>query len=226
MLVTRETSTHRLVAAIILITATAAAAASETIDVSVVAPDGSPVPNVAVFIDNYDADLGLASVGVQAVMDQRNRRFAPHVLVVQTGTAVEFPNSDDIAHHVYSFSKPNNFVLPLYKGIAHDPVLFEHPGIVTIGCNIHDEMLGYIVVVDTAIHAVTDENGNARLTLAVADGNYFVNIWSPRIRDAHENLVKRITDPAEAADGLTFALQKRLRPSHQASWDSVQWNEY
>ena len=84
-----------------------------------------------------------------AVMDQKNRMFIPHVLAVQTGTAVRFPNSDDIRHHVYSFSPAKPFQLPLYKGTPANPVVFDAPGVVTLGCNIHDQMSAFIVVVDT-----------------------------------------------------------------------------
>ena len=64
-------------------------------------------------------------------------QFVPHMLVVQTGTSIEFPNSDVVGHHVYSFSKPNNFVLPLYTGDSHAPVTFDHDGVVMLGCNIN-----------------------------------------------------------------------------------------
>ena len=67
-----------------------------------------------------------------AVMDQRDMQFVPHLLVVQTGTSVEFPNSDTVAHHVYSFSNPNKFMLPMYKGDQHPPVTFEHSGVVSL----------------------------------------------------------------------------------------------
>ena len=117
-----------------------------TLNVRVVDPEGVPVQGIAVFAI-YDGSGATAMASAKnVVMDQVDSQFVPHILLVQKGTSIEFPNSDVVAHHVYSFSKPNHFVLPLYKGVAHQPVTFSNDGVVTIGCNIHDEMLAYIVV--------------------------------------------------------------------------------
>ena len=116
-----------------------------------------------------------------AVMDQKNRTFVPHVLPIQVGTAVKFPNSDDIRHQVYSFSPAKTFQLPLYKGTPANPIVFDTPGVATLGCNIHDRMSAYIVVVDTPYFATTGRDG--RTTLAnVAAGRYTVRVWYPDMR--------------------------------------------
>ena len=135
---------------------------AEMIEVNVVDADRVPVPEVVVFIEQNGAGVRRAAPET-AVMDQRDMEFVPHVLVVQKGASVLFPNSDTVGHHVYSFSKPNNFVLPLYTGDPHDAVIFEHDGVVMLGCNIHDHMLAYIVVVDTDVFEVTDESVNLPL---------------------------------------------------------------
>ena len=77
-----------------------------------------------------------------AAMDQVHKQFVPHVLPVVVGTAVTFPNHDQIHHHVYSFSRAKTFEMPLYKGENAPPVAFDQPGAVKIGCNIHDWMDG------------------------------------------------------------------------------------
>ena len=194
-------------------------AAAEPLAVSVVDADGLPVAGVAVYVT---AAAGEASVVARtAVMDQRDTQFVPHVLVVQKGTSVEFPNSDVVAHHVYSFSKPNNFVLPLYKGDPHNPVKFEHDGIVTLGCNIHDDMLAYIVVVDTNNFGITDENGELSIAIEAPAADSTVSIWSPRIRD------KNLSQPLDAGTtSVTFSLQKKLRPPHAPGNDGLQWSAY
>jgi plastocyanin len=116
-----------------------------------------------------------------AVMDQRNRMFVPHVLPVQTGTAVQFPNSDDVRHQVYSFSPAKTFQLPLYKGTPANPIVFDQPGVATLGCNIHDRMSAYIVVVDTPHFAKSGRDG--RVTIAnVPAGRYTVRLWYPEMR--------------------------------------------
>lgn len=157
-------------------------------------------------------------------MDQRDTRFVPHVLVVQKSSLVIFPNSDVVAHHVYSFSKPNNFVLPLYKGVTPEPVKFEHDGIVTVGCNIHDHMLAYIVVVDTDLFGVTDSNGTVAIDVEDSPSGYDVSIWSARIRDSKDPITQHVE--TEAGGSVTFSLKKKLRPRPDHQSDAVEWSEY
>ena len=116
-------------------------------------------------------------------MDQKNRMFIPHVLPIQTGTSVVFPNSDDIRHQVYSFSPAKTFQLPLYQGTPTSPILFDKPGVVTLGCNIHDRMSAYIVVVDTPHFATTTADQPAMLADLPAD-SYEVHVWTPSTRAA------------------------------------------
>ena len=92
-------------------------------------------------------------------MDQFNKTFVPEMLPIAVGTQVRFPNRDQIRHHVYSFSRPKRFELPLYKGEDAPPVLFDKPGVVKIGCNIHDWMSAIILVLPNDRFAVTKEDG-------------------------------------------------------------------
>ena len=202
-----------------------AVALAATIEVIVVDPDGVPVPEVVVFV-KHDGIAAQRASPESAVMDQRDKQFVPHLLVVQKGASVLFPNSDVIGHHVYSFSKPNNFVLPLYTGDPHEPVIFDHDGIVMLGCNIHDHMLAYIVVVDTDVFGLTDESGSVSLNIADSANGYSVNIWSPRIRDGEQELSKRVDSSSLPNSELTFALQKKLRAPHHQQNEAVQWSEY
>ena len=135
-----------------------------------------------------------------AVMDQRNRMFIPHVLPVQTGTSVQFPNSDDVRHHVYSFSAAKTFQLPLYKGTPANPEVFDRAGVATLGCNIHDQMSAFIVVVDTPFFAKT-ANGVAELS-DVDAGRYTVRVWYPDMRA--EPQPRSITVTANDRLSLTF----------------------
>lgn len=116
-----------------------------------------------------------------AVIDQKNRMFVPHVLPIQTGAAVTFPNSDNVRHQVYSFSAAKRFQLPLYAGTPAAPIVFDKPGVVILGCNIHDQMSAYVVVVDTPYFALT-VNGRADLT-SLPEGPYAVHVWLERMRN-------------------------------------------
>src|SRR6185437_16515964 len=94
----------------------------------------------------YAVGAASAAPRKQAVVDQRDKQFVPYVTPVQVGTAVIFPNSDNIRHHVYSFSSAKKFELPLYSGVPAQPVVFDMVGFVTLGCNIHDCMIAYVAV--------------------------------------------------------------------------------
>jgi len=118
----------------------------------------------------------------KADMDQRDQRFAPHVLAVRTGTQIKFPNSDNIRHQVYSFSAAKRFELRLYGGTPSDPVLFDKPGVVVLGCNIHDWMLGYVYVTDDPWFGVSDEKGTLTLDQMPA-GHYVATLWHPQAVD-------------------------------------------
>lgn len=198
-------------------------ASADSLLVRVLDASQQPVPDVAIFVTQQGAARALRTPEA-AVMDQRDKRFEPHILLVQKNAIVEFPNSDVVAHHVYSFSKPNDFALPLYKGTPPEPVRFEHDGVVTLGCNIHDGMLGYIVVVDTDLFAMTSENGEARLEVDSDAQELQVYAWSPRIRDSREPLVTTVRQGEELS--ATFSLRKKLRPSHVDQSDSALWHGY
>jgi plastocyanin len=111
----------------------------------------------------------------KADVGQRERQFTPQVLVVQTGTAVSFPNFDTVRHHVYSFSPIKVIDIKLYSGTPAEPVVFDKPGVAALGCNIHDRMSAHVIVVDTPLFAVTNAQGQA--TLDLPPGEHAVKAW-------------------------------------------------
>lgn len=115
--------------------------------IKVVNQAGEPLANTVITVARSKPLLPQpVSSNHYAVMDQVNKQFSPSVLVVSQGEKVLFPNSDNIRHHVYSFSKPKPFEIKLFKGLSSKPILFDRSGIVVLGCNIHDAMVGYIYV--------------------------------------------------------------------------------
>lgn len=146
-----------------------------------------PLPSVVYAIPQ--AGHFTPHAGATAIVDQINKQFAAQVSVVETGTAVSFPNKDNIRHHVYSFSSAKPFELKLYSGKPSNPVVFDRPGVVTLGCNIHDQMLGYVLVVDTSWHAVADAHGMAVLQ-GLPAGDYLVHAWSPGIHQGEHPVQK------------------------------------
>jgi plastocyanin len=162
-----------------LATALSLPLAAATVEVRVQDAKGRPVADAVVYALPEGRQLPLARK--TAVMDQKNRMFVPHVLAVQTGTSVHFPNSDDVRHHVYSFSPAKPFQLALYKGTPANPMLFDRSGVVTLGCNIHDQMNAFIVVVDTPFFEKTAATGRAALR-DLAAGRYTLRVWYPDMR--------------------------------------------
>ena len=150
-----------------------------TIAVDVRDPKGAPLADAVVFA--VPEGRAVPPAAKTAVMDQKNKTFVPRVLPVQVGTAVKFPNSDDIQHQVYSFSPAKTFNLPLYKGTPANPVVFSVAGVVTLGCNIHDPMNGYIVVVDTPYFEKSESGGHVELR--VPAGRYIVHVWQPDMKE-------------------------------------------
>src|SRR5437016_11435279 len=163
----------------VLLQASMATAWGASVAVEVRDPQGAMLTDAVVYAAPEGKDVPPSSR--TAVMDQKNKTFVPHVLPVQVGTAVKFPNSDDIQHQVYSFSPAKTFNLPLYKGTPANPIVFSAAGVVTLGCNIHDTMNGYIVVVDTPYFEKTE--GSGRVELRVPAGNYVVHVWHPDMKD-------------------------------------------
>lgn len=115
-----------------------------------------------------------------AVIDQVDKHFVPHVNVVQTGTSVDFPNADHIRHQVFSFSEAKKFSLKLYAGSPRADIIFDKPGLVVLGCNIHDSMVAFVGVVDTPYFATTGASGSVEINLP--PGEYQLRIWHPNLK--------------------------------------------
>jgi plastocyanin len=182
--------------------------ASSSLEVVVKDERGKPVSDVVVSLILPSAAAPMPRPA-SAVMDQQNRMFVPLVLAVPVGTAVTFPNRDNIRHHVYSFSGPKRFELPLYIGTPAAPVVFDKPGVVVLGCNIHDWMVGYIYVSATPYFAKTTEDGVVRLA-DVPPGAYEARAWHPRMRGEPEKSGKPIT--ITASDPGRLELVVALKP--------------
>jgi len=181
---------------------------AQSVQVRVQDGAGQPLEDVVVFLDSADAARRVRPV-VGAEVVQQNKAFAPPVLVVTRGTAVQFPNKDTVRHHVYSFSPTKKFELKLYVGTPANPVLFDQAGVVVLGCNIHDHMVGWILVVDTPHYAQTRADGWVTLE-GVPRGDHVLRVWHNRLpvgSEAHAQRIK-LTDGAFSA---TVVL-KDLRP--------------
>jgi plastocyanin len=116
-----------------------------------------------------------ASPTASASIVQRQRQFQPPITAVQTGTSVQFPNFDTVRHHVFSFSPTKRFELKLYAGTPAAPVVFDKAGVAVLGCNIHDLMAAWVVVMDTPVIGKTDAAG--LVSLDVPSGEHRLLAW-------------------------------------------------
>jgi hypothetical protein len=149
-------------------------------------------------------------------VDQIDKEFVPYVKVVMAGSPVSFPNKDNIRHQVYSFSPAKRFELPLYVGTPATPIVFDKPGVVTLGCNIHDWMAAYIYVADTPYFAITQADGKARLA-GLPAGEYVLQVWHPRMEGVESATARRIRIDADAKSAWTVKLKPDLRPRRAPS---------
>src|SRR5215467_12880378 len=196
------------------------ALAAATLVVNVQTSDGHALPGAVVTVRSLDAP-GRHASPVHAVMDQVNRSFAPDLLVIPVGSTVEFPNSDSVSHQIYSFSPAKRFQLPLYRGKPYPPVHFDQAGVVTLGCNIHDQMLAYLLVTDAAWYGRTNNGGT--FSAEVPRGRYRVALWHPRLRDNEAELGRELTVADADRAELTLRLSRPLQPApltdRPHSWD-------
>lgn len=193
------------------------------LSVTILQADGRPLTGAVVVAESKLAYP--VRTNVKAIMDQRDLMFVPEVLLIRTGTAVEFPNSDQVRHQVYSFSGAKTFQLPLYAGKTQPPVVFDRAGIVTVGCNIHDAMIAYIFVTDSPWHGRSNDKGTLQLA-DLAAGNYLVKIWHPRMNEGRQLIEQAVTLSDNADGSVKIQLRKALRGAVHHHTTGKQWQDY
>ena len=207
-------------AALLCALAAPGTAGAATLVITVRTSDGRPLQGAVITAHALDGPARKPQ-SIKAVMDQVDRAFAPDLLVIPVGSTVTFPNSDSVSHQIYSFSPAKRFQLPLYRGNPNPPVHFDQAGVVTLGCNIHDEMVGYLVVTDAAYYGRADTRG--AWSNEVVRGRYRITVWHPRMRDEPGDLERELTVGESDHAELTLRLAKPLTPAPLAdrphSWD-------
>ena len=157
------------------------AATPASLRVQVVDEAGLPVRDAVVELHSAKGAAGPIRFAWKMGMAQKNQQFTPGTLVVAKGSTVAFPNLDNVRHSIYSFSKPARFEIDLYGRDQTRTQSFPITGSVKLGCNIHDQMRGYIRVTDTPFAAKTDHNGYVTLS-GMASGAAKLTVWHPQLR--------------------------------------------
>lgn len=155
----------------------ATTAPAATLDLQVLGADGRPIAEAVAWLESAATRSAVRPLPVQEI-EQKDRQFTQRVTVVPVGTAIDFPNRDKVRHHVYSVSPAKTFDLKLYIGKPANPVVFDRAGVAVLGCNIHDEMLAWVVAVPTPWFGLSAANGHIRLA-DVPAGSYELVVWHP-----------------------------------------------
>jgi plastocyanin len=134
--------------------------------------------NAVVWLEG--ARKGSPAAPPKAMMKSEKKRFTPRVVVVERRGTVDFPNVDPIYHNVFSVSGENRFDLGLYRAGASKEKEFDQPGLVRVYCNIHPNMVGFVMVVDSDFAAVTAEDGTFRFD-GVPAGPHTLKVWHEQV---------------------------------------------
>jgi plastocyanin len=201
-------SPRTLVALATILVGTAHAQNAEIV-ATVTDGQGRPLADVVVVAWPADGNVRFTSKSRDEAILQVDKEFVPRVTPVLVGTAVAFPNNDSVRHHVYSFSTAKKFELPLYQGVSGSPVVFDRPGVVVLGCNIHDWMVAYVYVSESPHFAKTGADGKATIS-DLAPRAYMVRAWHPQLEGEEEQTRKSI-DVSKARRG-DVAWSLNLRP--------------
>ena len=173
---------------------------------------GTLVPGAVVMATPADRRLEAHAKPQADTVDQVDKEFVPTVTVIYVGSTITFPNKDQIRHQVYSFSPPKRFESHLYAGSTAPPITFDKPGLVVLGCNIHDWMIAYVYVSDTPFFAKTAATGIVQIG-GLPPGAYSVRIWHPDMGQTEASTVRQV----QLSDELptTVEWQLTLKPSYR-----------
>jgi hypothetical protein len=177
------------------------------------------VSGVVVWLDpvGHQLDVKLPSRPPRRQLLQKNKTFSPHLLVVQVGSPVDFPNQDPFFHNVFSLFDGKRFDLGLYEAGATRTVVFNKPGISYIFCNIHPEMSAVVIALTTPYYGISQRNGSIEIS-NVPPGRYELYVWHERVLpETLNNLTHAvvISDASSSLGVIHLAEQRSLSQSHK-----------
>lgn len=179
---------------------------STLIQVFVNSTTGQGLADMVVYLEPIEGQI-LEKSTKTLVVSQNNKSFAPYLNVSQVNAPVKFVNKDDITHHIYSAESKNKFAFKIRAGETNSSTAFSTTAEIAMGCNIHDWMSGYLLVVNTPYFDKTDKLGKVSFNIA-KHGKYKVVVWHPQMKtdDNRMSIEKNISEH----DTLTFTLKDEM----------------
>ncbi|MBL4942159.1 MAG: hypothetical protein JKY81_10905 [Colwellia sp.] len=177
---------------------------------------GQALANMVVYLEPLDGQI-LTRSSKEVVVAQLGKSFTPYLSVSQVNSKVSFVNQDDITHHIYSVDSNNKFSFRIRAGQTNASETFGHVADVAMGCNIHDWMSGYLLIVNTPYFGKTDTQGQVSFNIA-QQGKYNVVIWHPQLKNDNNRLSKTASIIANST--FTFTLKNEITtPTTQENED-------
>lgn len=223
MAILNARSARRLVLLLAMLAPAPALAQASSIRVTVTDADAQAVQDAVVVAVPVDPSIAAGAHPRAESLEQIDKEFVPRVKPVFVGSTVAFPNRDTVRHHVYSFSPAKRFELPLYAGVPAQPILFDKPGVVVLGCNIHDWMIGYIYVSESPFFAKTGAAGVATIGDLPAR-TFAVRVWHPRLAGSEADTRREVSlAPGRSADlhvSVALTPETRVRRAPDTAHDA------
>lgn len=184
----------------------------------------STLQDLIVYLEPLD-EIPLPTTTKTIEIDQRNKAFTPYISVMQLGNKVNFINQDDITHHIYSPIGDNKFEFKIRAGKQLLKADFQAAGEVAMGCNIHDWMSGYLLILDTPYFAKTNKKGEASLSVAQA-GRYTLTVWHPQLTTPDHKISQTVNLTADQSITVNVEGKLTLLPVQKSDEDFDFLNDY
>jgi len=168
--------------------------------------NGKALEGMVVYLEPLDGQV-LEPSSKEVVVGQFGKSFTPYISVSQVNSKVNFVNQDDITHHIYSAGSDNKFSFKIRAGKTNSSAQFSHASEVAMGCNIHDWMSGYLLVVNTPYFGKTDKYGQVNFDIE-KQGKYSVVVWHPQMQSENNRMSKE--EVISTSSTVTFALKNEM----------------
>ena len=194
------------------------------VQVFVKSKTGQELGDLVVYLEPLDGQI-LDKSHKEVVVGQRDKSFTPYITVSQTNSKVNFVNQDNITHHIYSAESENKFSFKIRAGTTHSLTQFDQANEIAMGCNIHDWMSGYLLVVNTPYFDKTDELGQVSFNLA-KKGKYKVVVWHPQMQAENNRMI--MEQDITKHNTFTFTLKNELEsiPTQESDDDFEFLSDY